>query len=340
MTNKTNASVIGVAAPSTTSTGVMSAARLRLPNEIELVECDIPAPGPNQLLVRLEGCGVCASNMAPWEGRPWFNYPMAPGELGHEGWGTVVEVGNNVTNFAAGDRVATISYRSYAQFDLANADAAVRLPPELDDQPFPGEPLACALNIFRRSEIKPKDTVAIVGVGFLGALLTQLSAAAGARVIAISRADFPLQMAREMGASTTLKLQDAAQITTNVEQLTEGKFCDVVIEATGKQAPLDLAAELTRTRGRLVIAGYHQDGLRQINLQLWNWRGLDVINAHERDPRIYLQGMEQAVRAVASGFLNPAPLFTHRFPLAELSRALEMTAQRPNGFMKALVTME
>jgi len=54
-----------------------------------------------------------------------------------------------------------------------------------------------------------------------------------------------------------------------------------VIEAAGQQWPLDLATELTRERGRLIIAGYHQDGPRQINMQLWNWRGLDVINAHE-----------------------------------------------------------
>jgi NADPH:quinone reductase len=90
-------------------------------------------------------------------------------------------------------------------------------------------------------------------------------------------------------------------------------------------------------RGRLVIAGYHQDGPRQVNLQLWNWRGLDVINAHERDPQIYLQGMAKAVEAVTSGFLKPAPLYTHRFSLAHLGEALELAAQRPNGFMKALV---
>ena len=66
-------------------------------------------------------------------------------------------------------------------------------------------------------------------------------------------------------------------------ELTGGRFCDVVIEAVGKQWPLDLAAELAGERGRLIIAGYHQDGLRQVNMQLWNWRGLDVINAHQRD---------------------------------------------------------
>jgi threonine dehydrogenase-like Zn-dependent dehydrogenase len=115
-------------------------------------------------------------------------------------------------------------------------------------------------------------------------------------------------------------------------------MCDVVIEAVGKQWPLDLAAELTRERGTLVIAGYHQDGPRQVNMQLWNWRGLDVTNAHERDPHIYVQGMRAAVEAVASGRLDPTPLFTHSFPLERLDEALDATRDRPEGFVKAVVT--
>jgi len=111
-----------------------------------------------------------------------------------------------------------------------------------------------------------------------------------------------------------------------------------VIEATGLQAPLDLAGEITAERGRLIIAGYHQDGLRQVNMQLWNWRGFDVVNAHERDPRLYVQGMAEAAAAVALGQLDPSPLYTHRFALDELPTALNHMRDRTDGFLKALVT--
>jgi threonine dehydrogenase-like Zn-dependent dehydrogenase len=87
-----------------------------------------------------------------------------------------------------------------------------------------------------------------------------------------------------------------------------------------------------------VIAGYHQDGLRQVNLQLWNWRGIDVVNAHERDPQRYVAGIRRAIELMTQGVLDPEPLYTHRFPLAGLGEALELTATRPDGFMKALVT--
>jgi threonine dehydrogenase-like Zn-dependent dehydrogenase len=110
-----------------------------------------------------------------------------------------------------------------------------------------------------------------------------------------------------------------------------------VIEAVGKQWPLDLAAELTRERGRLVIAGYHQDGPRQVNMQLWNWRGLDVVNAHERDPAVYVAGVRAAIDAVASGRLDPGPLFSHTFRLDQLDAALAATRDRPDGFLKALI---
>src|SRR5687768_16300562 len=142
-----------------------------------------------------------------------------------------------------------------------------------------------------------------------------------------------------MGAAETIPMDDHWQIIERVKGLTDGRFCDVVIESVGKQWPLDLAGELTRERGRLVVAGYHQDGLRQVNMQLWNWRGLDVINAHERDPQVYLDGMRAAVDAVASGNLDPAPLYTHRYPLDRLADALNDTLERPDGFMKALVLM-
>ena len=133
-------------------------------------------------------------------------------------------------------------------------------------------------------------------------------------------------------------MNDNQEIISRVTELTSGSLCDRVIEAVGQQWPLDLAAELTRERGTLVVAGYHQDGPRQVNMQLWNWRGLDVINAHERDPAIYLRGMREAVEAVASGALDPAPLYTHRYPLERLGEALDATRDRPSGFLKALVS--
>jgi threonine dehydrogenase-like Zn-dependent dehydrogenase len=316
----------------------MRAAVVAAPGQIRIIEAPRPSPGPGQVRVKLEGCGVCASNLTSWAGPQWQQFPLEPGALGHEGWGVVDDVADDVAALKVGDRVAALSYNSYAEYDLADAAACVRLPDALAGQPFPGEPLGCAMNIFRRCDIGPGQTVAIVGAGFLGAILTRLATEAGAHVIAVSRRAFALAAARRFGAAQVVPMDDHYAVIEQVKALTGGAFCDRVVEATGHQWPLDLAAELTRERGKLVIAGYHQDGPRQVNMQLWNWRGLDVICAHERDPRIYVQGLREAVEAVASGRLDPAPLYTHAFPLERLGEALDATRDRPDGFLKALVT--
>lgn len=324
--------------PEAVAKRTMLAAVIAKPGEVRTRELALPAPAPTQVRVRLEGCGVCASSFPLWEGRPWFQYPCAPGKPGHEGWGRIDAAGSAVSGIGA-DRVTLLSYRAFAEFDLAPAAAVVSLPAELAGRPFPGEALGCAMNIFARSEIRAGDTVAIVGIGFLGAALTQLCAHAGARVIALSRRPFAIATARACGASETVVLDDYDRSIERVAKLTGGNFCDRVIEAVGLQGPLQLASEITRERGRLIIAGYHQEGQRQVNLQLWNWRGLDVINAHERDAAVCVNGMRAAVEAVMDGRLDLDKLAVRAFPLERLDEAFAAGLRRSGDLLKAVVTM-
>ncbi len=316
----------------------MQACVITAPGQAALQDAPRPEPGPGQVLLQLEGCGVCASSLPVWEGRPWFQYPLQPGGPGHEGWGRIAALGEGVAGLAVGQRVAALTYKAHAEYDLADAGSVVPLPAALDGRPVPGEPLGCAVNIFRRSEIRAGQTVAIVGIGFLGALLTQLAVHAGARVIALSRRADSLEVARRFGAAECIALDDHQRVIDQVKALTHERFCERVIECTGLEWPLQLASELCAIRGRLVIAGFHQDGMRQVNVQLWNWRGLDVINAHERDPQAYIDGIREAVALMEAGVLDPAPLYTHVLPMDRLGEALELTRTRPAGFMKALVT--
>ena len=313
------------------------AAVISAPRQIEVRRLEFRAPAASEVRVQIEGCGVCASNLELWQGKPWFEYPVEPGAPGHEAWGRIDAIGKGVDDFAPGDRVAMLSSHGFAEYDFARSSELVRLP--VGNQPFPAEPLGCAVNIFKRANIRQGETVAIVGIGFLGTLVTQLAANAGARVLALSHRRSSLRLAREFGATATLAINNKQEAVQRVTELTHGRGCECVIEAAGKQESLDLASELTSERGRLVIAGYHQDGPRQVNMQLWNWRGLDVINAHERDPQVYVAGMREAIAAVESGVLNPRPLYTHTFKLAELPKAFEAIARSPEGFVKALITL-
>lgn len=272
---------------------------LAAPRAVRLEAVAPPQPGDGEVVVEIEGCGVCASSLPVWEGRPWFDYPLPPGAPGHEAWGRTED----------GARVAFLTQNGFAAAAAVDARTLVPLPRELDGLPFPGEALACAVNVFARAGVRAGHRVAIVGMGFLGSAIAQLCEAAGADVVPLRRGADPAGLA-----------------------------CERVIETGGVQATLDAASAVVAERGRLVIAGFHQDGPRTVDLQSWNWRGLDVVNAHEREPARYVEGMREAARLAAAGVLDVEPLVTHRFPLARLADAFEAARTRPTGFVKAWVT--
>jgi threonine dehydrogenase-like Zn-dependent dehydrogenase len=159
-------------------------------------------------------------------------------------------------------------------------------------------------------------------------------------VVVLSRRAYALELAKRMGACEIICTQKEHEARELALTLSEGHGYDRVIEAVGSQSSLDLASALCAEYGRLVIAGYHQDGPRQVDMQQWNWRALDIINAHERSIARYVGGVERAVAAVMDGRMDPFPLFTHQTSLSGLDQAFELTRSRPDGFLKALVRIE
>jgi threonine dehydrogenase-like Zn-dependent dehydrogenase len=263
------------------------AMRVDEPRRAVPVEVTEPEPGPRQVRVRVEGCGVCGSSLPVWEGRPWFEYPLAAGAPGHEAWGRLED----------GTRVAFLTQEGYAEDAVVDEASLVEIPD--DGRPFPGEALACAVNVVKRARIGTNDTVAIVGMGFLGSAVAQLVPGA-----------VPVRRDTEIG----------------------GEF-DRVIECAGTQAALDTASRLVGTGGVLVLAGFHQDGPRTVDVQSWNWRGIDVVNAHERDEAVVVAGMREA----AQGIFDLRRLVTHAVRLEQLDQAFELARARPSGFVKAVV---
>ena len=322
----------------TTSMAVLEAPRQFVIQQDALMSCS-----PDEVLIQVEGCGVSASNLPLWEGRPDLEYPMSSGAPGHEAWGTIVAMGSQVSRVSddlrLGQRVTCLGNYAFAHFMKAPAQEVVPLPESLNGIPFPGEAIGAAMNIFQRADIQAGQTVAIIGAGFLGLLLVQLSKSVGAQVVVLSRRASARALATQYGADACFDLEDWENHAHNIVRMTDAIGCERVIEVTGLQLAINIATEMIAEYGRLVIAGYHRDGNRHVNLEKWNWRAIDVVNAHERDPRRYLRGIRAGICALEEGRIKPQELLTHRFRLDQLNEAFQMIVDRPDGFIKGWVQL-
>jgi D-arabinose 1-dehydrogenase-like Zn-dependent alcohol dehydrogenase len=197
--------------------------------DFEIVEREMPQPGPGQVRIRVLACGVCHSDVITKEGVMPIEYPRVPG---HEVAGTIDELGPGVTDWKKGERVGVgwhgghdgtclscrrgdfmncenmlicgISYDGgYQEYMVAPVEAVATMPESLD--PAEAAPLMCAgittFNALRRSGALPPDLVAVQGIGGLGHLGIQFAQKLGYRVAAIGRGAENAALATKLGAS-------------------------------------------------------------------------------------------------------------------------------------------
>ncbi len=316
----------------------MQAAVLQSPRSFVIEERPSPEIGSDEVLVTTGICGICTSELDMWEGKArGLQFPMF---IGHEVGGTVRAAGRGVRTLAPGDRVAVWSYgKGYAEEVAVREEYAVKLRPEtLLDQAL-AEPIACSVNGVRKLDVQLNDSVCIVGCGFMGLIMLQLFLARGAgKVIAVDTRESILEIARTLGAAHCFNPR-SVDVRQAVKDLTGGNGVDIGVEAGGIQETLDLAADLVRMEGKLEIFGYHQGEPRKVNLAYWNWMAFQLVNGHVRNPRVYAEGMRIGIALLEAGTLNMGPLVTHRFPFRDINEAFRVASGKPEGFIKAVVTM-
>jgi threonine dehydrogenase-like Zn-dependent dehydrogenase len=313
----------------------MKIAALRGREGFVIEETEVPSIRPDEVLVQVVVSGVCASELEPWvDGLP-------DGEvryLGHEVSGVVVEVGDEVTGPAVGEQVGTwVTERGFAEYVAVRAAycfPTVQVP--LDEAL--AEPIACAVNAVEAADVRLGDDVVVIGAGFMGNLVQKLVAVRGVRqlIVADARPD-ALARAAEFGATRVVDVRHES-LPDVVRSLTDGKGADLTFECTGSQQALTTTGETTRMSGKIAIVGFHQGPERTIPLAYWNWMAFTVINAHFRDVGIILRGMDVGLRLLTSGQLSTKGLVTHRFPLDRIGDAFATLRDKPEGFVKAVIT--
>jgi threonine dehydrogenase-like Zn-dependent dehydrogenase len=300
------------------------------PRKSILTSATIPRCGYGQVLVKVKVNGICASDLKTWQTGPEDKSSSI--FLGHEPVGEVVAIGPAVAACSVGDTVTGRIDQSYAEYALA-AEADVVVMPPLPAGMALGEPLGCVVDGLLRTPIDIADTVAVVGAGFMGLCALQiLSHCCTSRLIAIDPRPDARAAAAQHGADDAISPERAHDLS-----LTRGSSgYDVVIEASGTEAGLALATELARPHGSLAIMGYHQQA-RTVDMQAWNYKALNVINAHVRDVHRLRRSTQRALDLAAAGRINPASLITHRYTLANIDNAFADLERKPEGFVKGIV---
>ena len=261
--------------------------------DLELVERPVPEPGPGQVRVRVQACGICHSDAFTVEGLfPGIDYPRVPG---HEVAGVVDAVGADVEGWTPGRRAGVgwfggncgrcepcrrgdaiscevlptpgIHYDGgWASHLVVPATALAAIPDELADAD--AAPLLCAgvttFNGLRANGVRPGDTVAVLGLGGLGHLGVQYAARMGCRTIAIARGAEKGELARELGAHAYVDstAQDPAQA------LTALGGADAVLATVTSADAMAATFEGLRPRGRLIVLGASTDPIAVSPLQL------------------------------------------------------------------------
>ena len=252
----------------------------------ELVDVDIPEPGPGEVRVKVHACGVCHSDSLTVMGAMGNDFPRAPG---HEVAGEIDAVGDGVRAWSAGDRVGVgwfggcdftceacrrgdfiscengqvpgIAYDGgYAEYMVAPAEALARIPDDLSD--VDAAPLLCAgittFNALRTSVARPGDLVAILGIGGLGHLGIQYAVKMGFEVVAIARGEEKGPLAKELGAHHYVD-----STTTDVaEALTALGGAQVVLATVTVPDAMTPALGGLKPRGQLIVVGASPDPLQ------------------------------------------------------------------------------
>ena len=316
----------------------MRIAVLTAPHAFDLQEAPRPTVGPDEVLVRVAACGVCASELDMWEGRSdSIEFPWYPG---HEVSGVVEQAGADVSEFAPGDPVAVwVTERGFSDYVAVKAEYCL----PAGDVPLDlalAEPLACAVNAVELTDPRLGDDVVIVGAGFMGSLVQKLVALRGPRhvIVADTRRD-ALERALALGATRAVDVsrESLAEV---VNEVTAGRGADIAMEVTGFQAPLAALGEVTRMSGTVAIVGYHQGGTRQINLADWNWNAFRIVNAHFREVSTIMRGMRIGMRLLTAGRIELGDLVTHRYGLDEIGDAFAIAHEKPEGFIKSTVCVD
>jgi L-iditol 2-dehydrogenase len=340
----------------------MQAAVYQGNRQIRLEELSMPKIGPGELLVKVKGCGLCATDVSKVD----HALVKAPTVLGHEVVGTVAAVGEGVREITTGERVVVshhvpcyaCHYCKHGNFSMCRTFkdshidpggfaeylrvpalnvryATFPIPPTLEDEEAAfTEPLACCLRGVKRLHPLLCDTVLLFGLGSIGLMLAQLLKLYRTRVIAFDLIPDRLARAKTLGADLTLA-PGRPEVAQAVRDATEGRGADAAIVTAGGPRAFAQAIDLLRDGGVLLLFA-SEPGHPSVDLDIHRffYRELSILSSYSPST-IELQ---EALALLADRTVRVKELITHRIPLPDLAEGMRLF--REKEALKVFVEVE
>jgi threonine dehydrogenase-like Zn-dependent dehydrogenase len=341
----------------------VKAVLIERPHEVAYVDLDRPEAGAGEVVVRSHAAGVCRTDLEMLHGGltdpRWVRFPLVPG---HEWSGTVAELGEGVTDLEVGERVVCegmipcnrcrrckegntqlcLNYDQigftrpggYGEFVRAPRHVVHRLP---DRVSFAAgvlvEPASCVLRGLERGRPRPGDTVGVIGIGTLGSLaLTLARLYSPGALVAYGVREEELAFARDLGADATAHVTEQDPVAATHELL--GGGLDLVIETAGAVGAVDLATQLVRPGGRVVLLGIAGEGkMLEIPADRIMFADMDVVGSCSYPTSAW----SSVVRLLEHGLLDLDRIVTHRFPAPRFEDAFALMDSRAGVVAKVVL---
>ncbi len=319
--------------------------------KIELQDVEIPKIAPSEVLIRVRACGICGSDLKIFDDQHPFIPPVV---IGHEFSGEIVEVGSDVGNWQAGDRVVSEQHvgacgncrqcltgnafackskqapgyftdGAFTEFIKVPAWLLHKIPDSLtfEEAAFT-EPSAVAVHgVLERTGIQPGDSVLVLGCGPIGIAAAKMAQIAGASNVIITGLEqdekVRLPKAREIGIDHVVNIQKT-NLDDYIDDLTNGKGVDVVIELTGSLAAIQQAFNLVGPLGRIGIIGQPSTDDVQIPYRQSLFKAVKVSFSYSSK----YSSWEKALSMFERNSLKPSDLITHVLPLKEWKKGFQL----------------
>jgi L-iditol 2-dehydrogenase len=349
----------------------MKAAVLFGPNDLRIVEKNVPKPGFQEVLLKVEACAICGTDPKilahGWQNQPPFGEYIP----GHEYGGTIVALGEGVMGFSEGDRVAiephkgcgvcanclrgfyTVCYNygnlsaghrhygftangGYAEYAVNHVNTLHCIPDTLNIEEATLITTAgtAMYGITRVGGIEPGETVVVAGPGPIGLMAVQLAKQTGAgKVILTGTREERLALGLQLGGdvSVNIKKEDVIK---RVVELTQGIGADVVLECAGTSGSLTDAIEFTRKNGRISLLGIYSEPVPINAFKIAQWNITLAGSRAEGD-----RALSKVAPLMGDGRIKARPLITHTFPLDQINQGFQTFINRIGGAIKVVIKM-